>query len=155
LSGIALHRLVQGFALALCLAPGACSDTLTFADLAPQAPKFELKSLPSSPARVLGPPTLIGPDGSCMGGGSQGEFLGSGIALEMSECDVVQRAGQPDGMDFSTNPRGERAAVLTYTRGERAGIYRFVAGRLVSIERGAEAPPPERPAKKGKTKPRA
>ena len=82
------------------------------------------------------------------------EFPGTGIALEMSECDVVQRAGPPDGMDFSTNPRGDRAAVLTYTRGDRAGIYRFVAGRLVSIERGAEAPAPERP-KKGKAKPRA
>ena len=66
MSASRLHRLVQWFALALCLAPGACSDTLTFADIVPQAPKFELKSLPSSPARMLGPPTLIGPDGSCV-----------------------------------------------------------------------------------------
>jgi hypothetical protein len=51
-------------------------------------------------------------------------------------------------MDFSTTPRGERAAVLTYARGERAGIYRFVAGRLKSIERGPEPVAPERPAKK-------
>jgi hypothetical protein len=136
-----------GFACALALGLSACSESFSVVDLTPQAPKFELKSLPSIPPRVLGPPALIAPDGTCTAG-SNGEFVGSGVALEMSECDVVQRAGPPDGMDFSTNVRGERTAVLTYTRGERAGIYRFVAGRLKSIERGPEPPPSERPARK-------
>jgi hypothetical protein len=139
-------------ALVLGLGVGACSESFSVVDLTPQAPRFELKSLPSIPQRVLGPPALIAPDGTCAGGGGDGEFAGSGIALEMSECDVVQRAGPPDGMDFSTNPRGERTAVFTYTRGERPGIYRFVAGRLKSIERGAEPPPPERPVKKKKAR---
>jgi len=134
--------------LVLAVGVSACSESVSLIDLAPQAPKFELKSLPSIPQRVLGPAALIGPDGSCAGGGSEGEFAGSGVALEMSECDVVQRAGQPDGIDFSTNARGERTAVLTYTRGDRAGIYRFVSGRLKSIERGPEPPAPERPTKK-------
>jgi hypothetical protein len=149
LSGAASHRLAPRFACAGALALGlvACSESFSIVDLTPQVPKFELKSLPSSPVRVLGPPALIAPDGTCAGG-SSGEFAGGGIALEMSECDVVQRAGPPDAMDFSTNARGERTAVLTYARGERAGIYHFVAGRLRSIERGPDAPAPERPAKR-------
>jgi hypothetical protein len=140
-------------AAAALLAAG-CSGLPTADDLLPQAPKFEFKTLPSNPSmRALGPPALIGPEGSCST--ASGEFPGAAIGLEMSECDVVQRAGPPDNIDISSNPRGERIAVLTYVRGERPGIYRFVAGRLVSIERGAEPPAPERPAKKAKTRPRA
>jgi hypothetical protein len=45
-------------------------------------------------------------------------------------------------------PAGARTAVLTYTVGERAGIYRFANGRLSSIDRGAEPPPPQVAAKK-------
>ena len=124
-------------------------------DLLPNAPKFEFKTLPPSrPIRPLGAPSLINPDGSCAAPSSNPEFAGSGISLDMSECDVVQRVGAPDNIDISANPRGDRAVVLTYARGERAGIYRFAAGRLVSMERVAEpAPAPERPAKKkAKTK---
>ena len=125
-------------------------------DLLPNAPKFEFKTLPPSrPIRPLGAPSLIAPDGSCAAPSSNPEFAGSGVGLDMSECDVVQRVGVPDNIDISANPRGERAVVLTYARGERAGIYRFAAGRLVSIERVAEPAPaaPERPAKKkAKTK---
>ena len=118
-------------------------------DLLPNAPKFEFRTLPPTRSlRALGPPSLIGPDGSCRAPTGESEFVGGGIALEMSECDVVQRAGQPDNIDISTGARGERAAVLIYARGERPGIYRFVSGRLVSIERGSEPPAPERPVKK-------
>jgi hypothetical protein len=140
---------------AAALAAGCSGVRIPTADdLIPQAPKFELKTMPSNPAlRALGPPALIGPEGSCSA--ASGEFPGAGIALEMSECDVVQRAGPPDNIDISANARGERIAVLTYGRGERPGIYRFVAGRLVSIERGPEPPAPERPAKKAKARPRA
>jgi len=116
-------------------------------DLVPQAPKFEFKTLPSSPVRKLGPPTLVGPDGSCSAASGESEFSGAGIALRMSECDVVQRAGPPQNIDISADPAGQRTTVMTYG-GERAGIYRFVAGRLVRIERGAEPVEPERPTKK-------
>jgi hypothetical protein len=127
----------------------ACSNLPTATDLMPQAPKFEFRTLPPSrPIRALGAPSLIGPDGSCSAATGESEFVGAGIALDMSECDVVRRAGSPDSVDVSTNARGERAVVLTYLRGERPGIYRFAAGRLVSIERGAEPPAPERPTKK-------
>src|SRR5262249_47975475 len=91
---------------------------------------------------------LVGPDGSCAASTAEPEYSGTGIALDMSECDVVQRAGRPDNIDISTDPGGTRAVVLTYTGGDRPGIYRFASGRLKSMERGAEPPPPERPAKK-------
>ena len=98
--------------------------------------------------------TLVGPDGRCMvdpAGGA--EIVAGGIALEMSECDVVRRAGPVDNVEIGTTPRGERTAALTYMRGERPGIYRFVNGRLASIERGPEPPPPPKPEKPQKKKP--
>jgi hypothetical protein len=126
------------------------------ADFAPKAPRFvDLNPLPTNPTRpahLLGPPTLIGADGSCTAAADSG-FSGTGIALEMSECDVVARAGSPANIDIGTNARGERTAVLTYLQGERAGIYRFLAGRLKSIERVAEPETPARP--KGKARARS
>ena len=131
------------------VAMGACSNVPQVGDLLPNAPKFEVRTLPPARhLRALGSPVLIGPDGSCSAPTGEPEFAGAGIALDMSECDVVQRAGQPDNIDISTDARGQRAVVLTYVRGERPGIYRFASGRLVSIERGAEPPAPEQPAKK-------
>lgn len=134
-------------ALAGLLAACGSIRVPTADDLVPQAPKFEMKTLPSTPVRKLGPPTLVGPDGSCGPAAGESEFSGAGIALQMSECDVVQRAGPPQNIDISADRRGERTTVMTYG-GERAGIYRFVAGRLVRIERGAEPVEPERPTKK-------
>jgi hypothetical protein len=126
----------------------------TVEDLLPQPPKFELKTIPQQPAlRTLGPPALLAPDGSCAA--QSGEFIGAGVALEMSECDVVHRTGAPDNVEVSTDRGGDRVAVLTYVRGDRPGIYRFVAGRLKSIERVAEPPAPEAPARKTRSRPRA
>ena len=59
----------------------------------------------------------------------------------MTECQVVQALGQPNGVDVTPQPGGRRRVVLTYTTGERAGIYEFVGGRLTGIERGDEPPP--------------
>ncbi len=76
-----------------------------------------------------------------------------GIALNMTECDVVRVAGVTDKVEITANERGQRTVVLTYVTGARPGIYRFVAGRLVTIERGPEPPPPpkpQRPAKRQK-----
>ena len=77
-------------------------------------------------------------------------LLPGGIALEMTECDVVRRAGAPDQIEFGTTDRGGRALTLTYTGGPRPGIYRFADGRVVSIERGPEpaAPPSAKPKRK-------
>jgi hypothetical protein len=73
-----------------------------------------------------------------------------GIALQMTECDVVRRAGAPSQVDLGGGAGGERSAVLTFTRGPHPGVYRFTAGRLVSIER---VPGPETPAPKQKNAP--
>jgi hypothetical protein len=128
----------------------ACSFNVpTAEDLLPNTPKFEFKTIPPArQLRVLSAPVLVGPDGSCAASAAEPEFSGGGIALDMSECDVVQRAGRPDNIDISTDPGGTRTVVLTYASGDRPGIYRFASGRLRSIERGAEPPQPERPAKK-------
>jgi len=111
--------------------------------------------------RPAGPNDLVGPEGQCAAQADRGEPTGeaqslaqSGIALQMTECDVVRRAGTPDNVELSTNQRGERSAVLTYSRGLRPGIYRFTSGRLISIERGSEPTAPARP-QKAQTKKRA
>ena len=94
---------------------------------------------------------LVGPEGQCTGSASPSmsttdadgqsapapALMTSGIALQMTECEVVQRAGGPDGIDFSSEGGG-RSVVLTYTHGARPGIYRFSDGRLYSIERAPE-----------------
>jgi len=74
------------------------------------------------------------------------------ISLQMTECDVVRRAGAPDQIEFGTTERGGRGLTLTYTGGPRPGIYRFADGRVVSIERGPE-PPPAPPSAKSKKPP--
>jgi hypothetical protein len=73
-----------------------------------------------------------------------------GIALQMTECDVVRRAGPPEQLQIGADERGDRAVVITYVRGPRPGIYSFAGGRLKSVERAPGAPA-ERP-QKGKAK---
>ena len=80
--------------------------------------------------------------------------LARGVALRMTECEVLRTLGQPQNVEIQPNERGERTAVMTYTRGVRPGTYRFSGGRLTAIERGP-APPEEpkaqkKPAPKGK-----
>jgi hypothetical protein len=83
-------------------------------------------------------------------------LLGGGIALGMSECDVVFRAGQPSGVQIGRLPNGDRSAVLTFDGGPRAGIYHFESGALKEMD-GVPmpaAPPPvattKKPAKSAK-----
>jgi hypothetical protein len=70
----------------------------------------------------------------------QPALASGGIALQMTECDVVRRAGAPEQLQIGADERGDRSVVLTYVRGPRPGIYRFSAGRLASIERAPDAP---------------
>jgi hypothetical protein len=76
------------------------------------------------------------------------------VALGHTECDVVRGIGAPDSVNLSSNPRGERQAIVTWSRGPRAGIYTFTAGRLSSVERGPEpvaSPKAAKPKAKKKT----
>jgi hypothetical protein len=103
----------------------------------------------AAPAAEGADPVTISPSAS---------LAASGIALAMSECDVVKRAGPPEKVEIGSNERAERMVTLTYLRGMRPGIYQFVAGRLVTIERAPEPPAPakpERPAKPVKPKPKS
>jgi hypothetical protein len=75
-------------------------------------------------------------------------MIPSAIALEMSECDVVKRAGFPERVEIGAGQSNERTATLTYTGGARPGVYVFVDGRLKSMERGPEPVAPAKPAKK-------
>jgi hypothetical protein len=94
---------------------------------------------------------LINRDGQCAYSGSAAGsaspsgvaapgLMQGGISLQMTECEVVNRAGAPNNMEFGVNDRGERMVSLTFLGGPRPGIYRFDAGRLSSVERGPEAP---------------
>jgi hypothetical protein len=110
-------------------------------------------------SRPVAPEDLLGADGACAGvspaalaqtdhapGASPDAAVPSagGIALDMTECDVVRRAGLPEKFDIGSEG-GERTVVLTYLRGARPGIYRFASGRLMSIERAPDAPAPAKP----------
>lgn len=75
-----------------------------------------------------------------------------GIALGMTECDTVRRAGRPGNIVISTGERGERKVVLTYLTGVWPGIYRFSDGRLREIDRAPAPPEPVKPVKKQKAK---
>jgi hypothetical protein len=79
-------------------------------------------------------------------------LLGAGVALGMSECDVVFRAGAPSAVQIGKNPNGDRTAVLTFNSGPRPGIYHFEAGALAEVERVQTAPAPA-PALTAKKKP--
>jgi hypothetical protein len=122
--------------------------------------------------RVLPPVTaedMVDTEGRCAGafaaqpsseGGPPPEpgnipVIPSGIALDMTECDVVKRAGAPERVEIGTNERSERTAILTFIRGAQPGIYRFTTGRLTSMERAPEPPPAPKPAKPQKRAPKS
>jgi hypothetical protein len=70
------------------------------------------------------------------------------IALGMSECQAVQRAGTPSNVAISANERGERKVVLTYLSGPWPGIYTFIGGRLNVVEVAPDQPKPPKAAPK-------
>ena len=132
---------------------GACSADLSLNNvtLAPKAETLARKQEWATPNldRPITPADLIGADGHCSGPppGSSDPPVAGGIALQMTECDVVRRAGPIETIESGVTPRGERSVVLTYLRGPWPGIYRFAGGRLVSIEKAPAPPAPEKPQK--------
>jgi hypothetical protein len=121
-----------------------------------------IETPPLSPEKSVTPDELVSADGGCPGMATPGagaNALADGaagspppsttgtVALGHTECDVVRGIGAPDNVNFSSNARGDRVAVVSYSRGQRAGIYTFTAGRLTSIERGPEPVAPARGAK--------
>jgi hypothetical protein len=102
-----------------------------------------------APVAAAGPPApsaAQGPEPIPTAPEAPPTLLGQGIALNMSECDVVYRAGAPSSVQLGKNQNGDRNLVLTYNGGPRPGIYRFEGGRLVDMDRvevAAPAPPPK------------
>jgi len=162
------HKLL-GLLVALTPLIGACSADLSLSanSLKPTMQRPDWLSYSGSKQEfTLRPVTandLVGPQGQCppdplVAGsppaGEEGSVpqVQGGIALQMTECDVVRRAGTPDNVQVGSNDRGEREAVLTYASGVRSGVYRFASGRLYSIEGAPGAPVPagaKRPTKRG------
>ena len=77
-------------------------------------------------------------------------LVAGGIALGMTECQTVQRAGFPNNVAISAGDRGERKVVLTYLSGPWPGIYTFSDGRLKVVDRAPEQPKPAKAAPKKK-----
>jgi hypothetical protein len=73
-----------------------------------------------------------------------------GIALGMSECDAVRRAGAPSNVAISAGEQGERKVVLTYLAGSWPGIYTFSTGRLQIVDAVPESEKPKKPPAKKK-----
>jgi hypothetical protein len=75
-------------------------------------------------------------------------LISGGVAIGMSECEVVGHLGGPTALNFGKTPNGDRTLVLTYNSGPRPGVYRFAAGRLAEMDRVEVPPPPPEPQKK-------
>ena len=100
------------------------------------------------PRFVAPAPAAPGPDGAP--GAPDAGLLGSGIAIGMSECEVVAHLGQPTAINIGRSPNGDRSTTLTFTAGPRPGAYHFAGGRLSEMDR-VELPPPQPAAKKKAT----
>jgi hypothetical protein len=146
------------------------SSTVFVPDPTQFAPKQE-SSKPITPADLvdangmcadMGPAPAAAPPASAEGNPENlsattaAPVLARNVALQMSECEVVRSLGRAGDIQISANERGDRVVVMTYMTPERP-VYRFVGGRLATIERTAEPPPPEaarkKPAPRKKTRP--
>ena len=98
---------------------------------------------PLSPVTPVGPADLVDGQGACAGATVAPDAASAprGVSLDMTECEVVRALGQPQAVDLTQQPGGQRRVLMTYKTGERAGIYQFVDGRLTAVERGDEPPP--------------
>jgi hypothetical protein len=108
----------------------------------PQGPRPKAATTGSAP-----PPDRLEPEGSA-GAMPTGSALLGGVALGMTECQVVRRAGTPNNISVG-DQTGVRRVVLSYLGGNWPGIYRFQSGRLKEVD---AVPQAEQPVAKTKTK---
>lgn len=135
------------------------------------------KNFSLGPSGPVAPEDLVNADGSCAAaapdpaastspaaapqvGSVAGDLAGSpmpaggdvpvfgGVALGMSECQVVRRAGAPSNVAISAADNNDRKTVLTYAGGNWPGVYTFVSGRLKVVDALPEAQKPKPVAKK-------
>ncbi len=128
---------------------GSCAPKAVEAPTAPAAAAATggTASTANAPAAAPGPnnggSTVPPPPLAPSGAGSTPAALG-GIALGISECEAVRRAGAPNNVSIGTGEKSERRVVLTYVGGSWPGIYTFSAGRLKVVD---AVPEPEKPKK--------
>jgi hypothetical protein len=119
-----------------------------------QLPPVTAEEMVDTEGRCASATVVSAPDpGSEPGAGPAAQpasvpLIPTGIGLDMTECDVVKRAGAPERVQIGNNEHNERTVVLTYIRGQRPGIYHFTSGRLTSMERAPEPPPEARPQRR-------
>ncbi|HEX3939243.1 MAG TPA: hypothetical protein VHX43_17200 [Xanthobacteraceae bacterium] len=101
-----------------------------------------LPPAPPAPGQAATPPAPV----------DTAALLGGGVALGMSECDVVFRAGQPSSVQIGKLPNGDRSTVLTFDTGPRSGVYRFERGALKELDALPMAAAPLPVAKKKTSK---
>src|SRR5258708_397481 len=144
--------------VALSAGVGGCGSVGSIQNMVPDPANFRFPdrstflpttsnsyAYPISPVTALGPADLVDGQGACAGAAPVGSDAASasprGVSLDMTECQVVRALGQPQAVDLTPQPGGQRRVVMTYKTGERAGSYEFVDGRLTAIERGDEPTP--------------
>jgi hypothetical protein len=154
------YAVSAALAAALALSLGACTSLPDFSSF--RAPTFDFNAFPvndwnsyaksQTSARPVSSNDLVDGSGACPAMAAPVPSEASpeaaaappptvrGVGLDMTECEVVIASGMPQSVNIGTNERGERTVIMTYMTTERSGTYRFVSGRLVSLERGPEAP---------------
>jgi hypothetical protein len=137
-----------------CAPPPAPAET---AQAAPQPAPAADRPVGSLAGDLAGAPMPAAPAAKPGAGLQGGAAPGTppvvgGIALGMTECQAVRRAGTPSNISISAGAKGERKAVLTYLSGPWPGVYTFSSGRLKVIERVPEQAKPnkKKPNKKKK-----
>ncbi len=148
--------LVALLCLSACAAPDSATPSAKLSETfaTPDWAKLTNTAAPAS-QRAVTPNDLLTPDGRCaaveagpatdgsappesaseaLAGQGPLPALQSGVALGMTECQVVQRTGAPERFDIGAEGT-ERVSTVTVTQGSWPGLYRFRGGRLVSIER--------------------
>lgn len=136
---------------------GELSEAVTHPELpnlslsAPDFSGFSMKSAPVKEARVITPADYMDGSGNCSAP-APAEI--TGVALGMSECDVVHALGAPSQVEIGGDGRG-RSVVATYPQGARPGLYRFSEGELKSVERVGVADATPEPKAKKKPQPRS
>jgi hypothetical protein len=123
---------------------------ITANDLVDAGGACPLPAAPQAAGSTAGP----GPAPAAAPAAAPDSSIGGGVALGMTECEVVSHVGTPNSVQIGKNPNGDRTAVLTYNVGSQPGIYHFERGQLMEMDRVAAPPSPpvakKKPAKTSK-----
>ncbi len=128
-------------------ADGRCFSPAAAPPPQPAAPPPAEPAVGSMAGDLAGAPMPAGAPAPIEVDPSEPQVVG-GIALGMSECDAVRRAGVPANVSIGVGDNNDRRVVLTYLSGPWPGIYTFASGRLKEISAAPVQPkPPAKPAK--------